>query len=106
MNLDTHRVVAILSDTYYKDAGIDTYEDPTAPYPTDRIKEDFAFATPSTAIDGDPFVCESMAAPEDPEEDSEDPEEVTTDGVDSSGSSIHADSASILVALLLQLLFD
>mgnify|MGYP000134109259 CR=1 FL=1 len=96
MNLDTHRVVAILSDTYYKDAGIDTYEDPTAPYPTDRIK-DFAFATPSTAIDGEPFVCESMAAPEDPEEVPEDPEEVTTDGVDSSGSSIV--SASILFGL-------
>ena len=64
MNLDTHRVVAILSDAYYKDAGIDAYEDPIAPYPTDEIKN-FVFEAPSNAQhslqSGEPLICETNA---------------------------------------------
>eukprot|EP01083_Nonionella_stella_P069978 186939_1 len=64
LNPETHRVVAILSDTYYKDAGLDTYKDPTALFPTDQIKEKFAYETPSTPIkmngNEEPAVCETM----------------------------------------------
>ena len=62
MNLDTHRAVAILSDAYYKDAGVDVYEDPKAPYPTDEIKN-FAFEAPSNAQhslrSGEHLICET-----------------------------------------------
>ncbi|KAK1733111.1 beta-lactamase [Skeletonema marinoi] len=51
VNLDTHRVIAILSDTYYKDAGLTKYddEDPTATFPTDLIKDLFISEPASTA---------------------------------------------------------
>ena len=51
VNLDTHRVIAILSDTYYKDAGLTKYddEDPTATFPTDLIKDLFVSEPASTA---------------------------------------------------------
>lgn len=39
--------VIVMSDTYYKDAGIDAYQDPTAGYPTDQIKDKFC-KTPAT----------------------------------------------------------
>lgn len=51
VNLETQRVIAILSDTYYKDAGIDTYDDPLAEFPTDQIKEKFAYEKPSADAD-------------------------------------------------------
>ena len=62
VNLETHRAVAILSDAYYKDAGLDVYEDPKAPYPTDEIKN-YAFEAPSNAQhslrSGEHLICET-----------------------------------------------
>jgi len=55
INPDTNRVFAILSDTYYKDAGIDAYEDPTASFPTDQVKEKFILSEPT-----EPIECMAM----------------------------------------------
>ena len=57
----------VLSDTYYKDAGIDAYEDPTASFPTDQIKEKFVLSEPS-----EPIEC---MAEDDPPADPEMPED-------------------------------
>lgn len=80
INTETKRVLAILSDTYLKDAGMDTYEDPKALFPTDQIKEQFVFAGASNIVNssssGEPFVC--------PEPESS----VATQGISSSGVSL------------------
>ena len=60
-----HSRTTVLSDTYYKEAGIDAYEDPTASSPTDQIKEKFVLSEPS-----EPIECMAMpedAPPADPE---------------------------------------
>lgn len=93
MNFETQRVIAILSDTYYKDAGIDTYDDPLSASPTDQIKELFVNEKPSV----DDNVCGATVASEDPKDDS------TLSATDNHAASVSDVGAALFVVLTLAL---
>ena len=106
VNLDTHRVIAILSDTYYKDAGLTKYddEDPTATFPTDLVKDLFVSEPASTAkekklLDSIPVVlpyqCATLNTTMEPE--------TTGLRAQSGGDSVH-DYSSITMTLAVAVL--
>ena len=52
VHLDLHTLHSLLPLQYYKDAGLDKYDDPLAESPTDQIKELFAYEEPTDNVCG------------------------------------------------------
>ena len=96
VNTKTSRVLAILSDNYYKEIGLDTYEDPTAKFPTDQIVEKFMFTNEVSS----PNACDEVEMVAKPNGDGP---SVTPAGAGDPSNSHHAEAYKHLSFLVLSL---